>query len=559
MMGRLNHDQGQLFYSFHLDEVVPDDHLVREIAAILDLSWVHRELAAYYPKMGRPSIDPELMIRMLIVGYVFAIRSERMLCREVKVNLAYRWFCGLSIEDSIPDHSAFSRARHERFRDSDIFRRVFERVVEACIAAGLVGGEGFAVDASLIVADANKQRSIPGSEWQKAQDPNTANRAVKEYLATLDDAAFGAASEVTPKFVSPSDPAAQWTGAMRGPAFFAYADNYLVDVKFGVIVDVEASRAIRQAEVGAAKTMIGRTEERFGLKPERLAADSAYGSAATLNWIVNEKKIAPHIPVIDKSKREDGSLSREDFTFDKERNVYVCPQGKLLHTTGRVHDGETLLYRARATIRGPCTIEKCLAIVDPTCCVEELALRAHIDIALLVEGEVFPAQRAVLAFRFINDRNVRSDLLLVDDPVERRGRPIGRVRFKPFGLQAETLLGASDHRLGCANLRLANSPRGLDIDDDAELYINEVIVGVSEKRRPSHCSGPLGGRVGWRDKLRRNLARRAECRIIEGCSILLHGAVGSLGIARLWPFRARNRTLLVGVRHDQACVDGKPF
>ncbi|PYL41530.1 MAG: IS5/IS1182 family transposase [Verrucomicrobia bacterium] len=360
MMGRLNHDQGQLFYSFHLDEVVPDDHLVREIAAILDLSWVHRELAAYYPKMGRPSIDPELMIRMLIVGYVFAIRSERMLCREVKVNLAYRWFCGLSIEDSIPDHSAFSRARHERFRDSDIFRRVFERVVEACIAAGLVGGEGFAVDASLIVADANKQRSIPGSEWQKAQDPNTANRAVKEYLATLDDAAFGAASEVTPKFVSPSDPAAQWTGAMRGPAFFAYADNYLVDVKFGVIVDVEASRAIRQAEVGAAKTMIGRTEERFGLKPERLAADSAYGSAATLNWIVNEKKIAPHIPVIDKSKREDGSLSREDFTFDKERNVYVCPQGKLLHTTGRVHDGETLLYRARTSDCGPCPLKaKC--------------------------------------------------------------------------------------------------------------------------------------------------------------------------------------------------------
>ncbi len=188
----------------------------------------------------------------------------------------------------------------------------------------------------------------------------TANRAVKEYLATLNDAAFGAASEVTPKFVSPSDPAAQWTGAMRGPAFFAYADNYLVDVKFGVIVDVEASRAIRQAEVGAAKTMIGRTEERFGLKPERLAADSAYGSAATLNWIVNEKKIAPHIPVIDKSKREDGSLSREDFTFDKERNVYVCPQGKLLHTTGRVHDGETLLYRARTSDCGPCPLKaKC--------------------------------------------------------------------------------------------------------------------------------------------------------------------------------------------------------
>ena len=287
------------------------------------------------------------MIRMLIIGYVFALRSERLLCRELQVNLAYRWFCKLGIEHKIPDHSAFSRARNERFRDSGIFRHVFERVVEACIAADLVGGEGFAVDASLIAADANKQRSITGSEWQKTRNPETASRAVKEYLASLDDAAFGAASEVTPKFVSPSDPAAQWTGAMRGPAFFAYADNYLIDVKFGVIMDVEASRAIRQAEVGAAKTMVDRTEERFDIKPKWLAADTAYGSGPNLNWLVKDKDIAPHIPVIDKSKREDGAFSREDFRFNKERNVYVCPADKLLTTTGTViNDGETLRYLA---------------------------------------------------------------------------------------------------------------------------------------------------------------------------------------------------------------------
>src|SRR3984893_6755343 len=340
MMGRLSHDQGEFFYSFRLDEAVPDDHPVRAIAAVLDLSWVHAELTPFYPKIGRPSIDPVLMIRMLIVGYAFAIRSERALCREMRVNLAYRWFCGLSIEDKIRDDSAFSRIRHERFRESDMFRRVFERVVEACIAAGLVGGEGFAVDASLIAADANKQRSVPGSEWKKTRDPNGASRAMKEYLATLDDAAFGAASEVGPNFISPSDPAAQWTGAMRGPAFFAYADNYLIDVKFGIIMDVEASRAIRQAEVGAAKAMIERTEDRFEIKPERLAADTAYGSGVNLDWFVNEKKIAPHIPVIDKSKREEGTFSREDFRFDKERDVYICPAGKTLRTTGTlVNDG----------------------------------------------------------------------------------------------------------------------------------------------------------------------------------------------------------------------------
>jgi transposase len=357
MMGRLNHDQAQFFYSFRLDEAVPNDHPVRESASVLDLGWVHSELTPYYSRFGRPSIDPVLMIRMLIVGYVFAIRSERALCRDVQVNLAYRWFCGLSIEDKVPDHSAFSRARNERFRDSDIFRGVFERVVEACIAAGLIGGEGFAVDASLIAADANKQRSIPGSEWNRACDSQRTSRAVKEYLATLDDAAFGAASDVIPKFISPSDPAAQWTGAMRGPAFFAYADNYLIDVKFGIIVDVEASRAIRQAEVGAAKTMSEWTQQRFDLKPAYLAADTAYGSAETLNWLVNDKKIEPHIPVIDKSRRQDGTFSRADFVFDKERNVYVCLNNKLLHTTGTVHDGYALRYRASKSDCDVCAFE----------------------------------------------------------------------------------------------------------------------------------------------------------------------------------------------------------
>jgi len=348
MMGRLKSDQGQLFYEFRLGDAVPEDHLVRKIDTALDLSWLRSELTPHYSSTGRPSIDPELMIRMLVVGYVFAIRSERLLCREVQVNLAYRWFCKLGIEDAIPDHSAFSRARNERFRDGDVFRCVFERVVERCIASGLVGGEGFAVDASLIQADANKQRSIAGQDWHKDRDPKSASRAVREYLATLDDTAWGAASDVVPKFVSPSDPAAQWTGAHKGPAFFAYADNYLIDVKFGVIVDVEASRAIRQAEVGAAKTMIERTEERFGLKPERLAADTAYGAAPTLNWLVEEKGIAPHIPVFDRSKRDDGTFSRSDFRYDPTSDVYHCPAGKTLTTTGTlVNGGTTLLYLAR--------------------------------------------------------------------------------------------------------------------------------------------------------------------------------------------------------------------
>ena len=181
MMGRLKSEQGQLFYQFNLEDAVPDDHLVRRIDTALDLSWLRSELAPHYSSMGRPSIDPELMIRMLVVGCVFAIRSERLICREVQVNLAYRWFCKLGIEDAVPDHSAFSRARNERFREGDVFRRVFERVVEACIASGLVGGEGFAVDASLIQADANKQRSIAGQDWRRDRDrPWRDDRQIQE-------------------------------------------------------------------------------------------------------------------------------------------------------------------------------------------------------------------------------------------------------------------------------------------------------------------------------------------------------------------------------------------
>src|SRR5918998_1366331 len=308
--------------------------------------------------MGRPSVDPELMIRMLLIGYCLGIRSERRLCEEVHLNLAYRWFCRLGLEGKVPDHSTFSKNRHGRFRDCDLFRHLFEAVVQRCLDEGLVGGEGFAVDASLIQADANKQRSLAGADW-RAQDHTEADpRAVREYLATLDEAAFGAATEVEPKFVSPSDPAAQWTGALKGPAFFAYADNYLIDVRFGIIVDVEASRAVRQAEVGAARTMLERTEERFGLKPERLAADSAYGSAPMLNWLVEEKQITPHIPVIDKSKREDGTFSRDDFRFDEATDTYTCPAGKRLTTSGTlVNDGMTMLYLGRTSDCAPCPLK----------------------------------------------------------------------------------------------------------------------------------------------------------------------------------------------------------
>jgi transposase len=344
MMGHRQVEQPALFYEFSLERHIPADHLLRSIDRFVELGGLRRELAPFYSSMGRPSVDPELTIRMLIVGYCFGIRSERRLCEEVHLNLAYRWFCRLGLDGQVPDHSTFSKNRHGRFRQSDLLRRVFETVLQRCIREGLVGGEAFAVDASLIRADANRQKGIEGTKGLPAE---ATGRAVKEYLAVLDNAAFGAATEVTPKFISPADPAARWTGAHGGQAFFGYSTNYLIDLDNAIIVDVEATTAIRQAEVLAAKHMIERSMQRFDLYPAKLMGDSAYGSAEMLGWLVYEHGIEPHVTVFDKSTRQDGTFSRDDFTYDQAGDVYHCPGGKMLTTTSSpVNDGATLRYRA---------------------------------------------------------------------------------------------------------------------------------------------------------------------------------------------------------------------
>jgi hypothetical protein len=236
-------------------------------------------------------------------------------------------------------------------------------VLQRCIREGLVGGENFAVDASLIRADANRQKGIEG---EKGLPPEATGRAIEEYLSVLDDAAFGAATEVTPKFISPSDPAARWTGAHGGQAFFGYSTNYLIDVENAVIVDVEATTAIRQAEVLAAKRMIERSMQRFDLYPAKVMGDSAYGSAEMLGWLVYEHGIEPHVTVFDKSVRKDGTFSREDFTYDHAGDIYYCPGGKMLTTTGSLLDGTTLRYRASRYDCQACCLK-------PRCCPKEPA------------------------------------------------------------------------------------------------------------------------------------------------------------------------------------------
>jgi transposase len=359
MMGEPVGRQDRLFYEFDLEEVVPGDHLLRRIDAALDLSWLREEMAPHYSHLGCPSVCPELMVRMLLVGYCYSIRSERRLCQEVKVNLAYRWFCGLGLEDKVPHHSSFSVNRHGRFRESDILRKVFEEVVCACLKAGLVGGEGFAVDASVIEANASRFQRIEGAEvdWTPEQ---RARRPVREHLAALESENSPTNPEREPKAMSPSDPAAAWTTRGRHKVMFGYSLNYLIDMENAVIMDVEATPTRISKEVDATETMIERTKERFALKPKQLAGDVAYGTGEMLGWLV-KRKIDPHIPVWDKGRRKDGTFSRGDFIYDTQRDLYLCPGGKSLNTTGRRHADNIYRYIASKYDCEACALK-------PKCC-----------------------------------------------------------------------------------------------------------------------------------------------------------------------------------------------
>jgi transposase len=344
---------------FNLEELIPASHLLRRINPVVTrvLAELRENLTPFYSDIGRPSIDPELMLRMLIVGYCYGIRFERRLCEEVELHLAYRWFCRLDLDDQVPDHSTFSVNRHGRFRNSAIFRKLFEAVVRACMSAGLVKGEGFAVDASVMEADASRYHGqAPGeTDWSA---PERQTRAVAEFLSSLDDEGSDADRKL-PKVISPTDPCSAWTAKANKRVQFGYGLNYMIDLEHAVIVDVEATPARTYDEVAATRTMIDRTEMAFGLKPARLTADTAYGTGKLLAWLL-DRDITPHIPVWDRYQRTDGMFSHLDFTYDNARDVYICPNGRSLGTSGTVHDGRVRNYLSRPADCRVCNLkERC--------------------------------------------------------------------------------------------------------------------------------------------------------------------------------------------------------
>ena len=459
MMGRLPAGQNQLFYDFCLEKFVPEKHVVRALDQFLDFTEIRKHLAPYYSAIGRPSIDPELSIRMLLIGYCYGIRSQRRVCEEVHLNLAYRWFCRLGLEDQVPEHSTFSKNRHGRFRDCELLRFVFETVVERCMDEGLVGGEGFAVDASLIKADANRKRGIAGTEGIDWQRPGRKTRAVREYLDALDnDEQTVRAHEATRKAISLTDPASCWTSAPGGPANYSYSTNYLIDIDSAIILGVEATPSTLSEEARAARTMIDHTEKRFGVKPKHLAGDTAYGNAQMLGWLVEDRQITPHVPVMDKSEGKDGQFGLSDFSWESEADRYVCPGAKSLERNRRqfknkrtgVTKANTIIYRASQSDCGHCSLKD-------KCTPKEPARKIHRSIH---EDARDLARALACTEAYAQSRNDRKKVEILFAHLKRILR-FDRLRLRgPIGAQDEFLLAATAQNLRkLAKLVIPPAPR----------------------------------------------------------------------------------------------------
>jgi transposase len=350
-----------LFYYFRLEDQIPDDHLLKRLDRCVDFRFMRERLRGAYSSMGRPSIDPEILLRLLLVGYLYGITSERRLVEEVRMHLAYRWFTRLGFEQEIPDHSTFSKNRHGRFRNSGIFLEVFEEIVRRCLEAGLVEGKRLTVDGTVVTANASPQR---GTKPEQLEEVAKVSRTVREYLADVARENPMAEHEENPpahdsvaaRYISTTDPDACWASKF-GAAVPSYYDHYLIDNASCIILGVEATRARFRQETLAARRMLAQVKERFGVCPESLGADKAYGSGEFLAWLL-EQNVQPHIPVIDRRHQTHRHFTRDQFQYDPVENVFRCPQGQALRYRGMDRRAQGYIYRtAEWQCRG-CPVKK---------------------------------------------------------------------------------------------------------------------------------------------------------------------------------------------------------
>jgi transposase len=346
------HDRSEaLFYYFRLEDHVPETHLLRLIEKHISFAFVREKLKASYSDTGRPSIDPELLLRILLIGYLYGITSERKLVEELRMHLAWRWFTGLGFDQEIPHHSTFSKNRHGRFEESKLFEELFEQIVKQCVEVGLVQGKHLSVDGSFVEANAAKESRIPRQQLAEAAQ---VNRTVRQYLVELEQQNPTEEPVHQQDQVSTTDPDATYATKGGTPARLGYYDNYLVDNNSCVIVGVQATAARMSQETVAAQDMLTRFTQWQGREPESVAADTTYGNGEFLQWLA-ERSITPYMRTRDNALRKNNpGYGPERFTFLPESNSYRCPAGEQLNYVGLNVRNRAQAYIGSAKRCGAC-------------------------------------------------------------------------------------------------------------------------------------------------------------------------------------------------------------
>jgi len=352
MMGHQARSEA-LFYYFRLEDQVPENHLLRLIDKHVSLEFVREQLKDSYSETGRPSIDPELLLRILLIGYLYGITSERKLVEELRMHLAWRWFTGLSFDQEIPHHSTFSKNRHGRFQESKLFEQLFERIVRQCMEVGLVQGKHLSVDGTFVEANAAKESRIPREQLVEAAQ---VHHTIRQYLQEVEEQNPVEEPVHEQERVSTTDPDSTYATKGGTPARLGYYDNYLVDNDSSVIVAVQGTAARMSQETVAAQDMLGRFSEWQGRAPESLGADTTYGNGVFLQWLADHN-ILPYMRTRDSIHRKNSPFyGPERFRYEAENDRYICPAGQPLNYGGRSHRNLAWTYIGTRKRCGPCPL-----------------------------------------------------------------------------------------------------------------------------------------------------------------------------------------------------------
>lgn len=350
MLGEKKRNE-QMFYYVRVEEMVPEGHLLRLIDEHIDFRFIRTKVQHLYSHTGRPSIDPEVLVRMLLIGYLYGITSERRLCEEIQMHIGYRWFVGLHLEDTVPDHSTFSKNRHERFANGEVFQGIFDEIVRQCIERGLVSGRHVTVDSTHIKANASF----------KSMEPVVVEMKPKEYMEKVEkenpveepyepgnDYPHRGKKISNKTHKSQTDPDARLARKSSTAATeLSHSATYVMDNKSRVIVGADVGRPDLKTDRDKAMEQLRHIKWRYKIKPKSLGADKGYSAGEFINALVNET-IEPHIPVIDhRSQKDKGIYPITEFTFDRDRNIFVCPEGKELKYWGIHKRSRQHVYRAR--------------------------------------------------------------------------------------------------------------------------------------------------------------------------------------------------------------------